>query len=144
MKKYEYLEDEATADAAFLAYGKNLENVFENSALAIIELMIDTKNVRVQEVRNVKKEAEDLKSLLYDFLEEIIYFHDAEELVFKKVEVKKVYEEDDKFFIEAVFKGEVFNPDKHEAGSNIKAVTYFGMKIEKKNDNWTAKITLDL
>ena len=40
-KQYEYLEH--TADVKFLAYGKTLEEVFENAALAMFNVMIDTE-----------------------------------------------------------------------------------------------------
>ena len=142
--KYKYLEDEATADVAFISYGKSLEEAFTNSAQAVIELMIDSKSIDVQEVKRVSKSARDLKALLYDFLEEIIYFHDAENLVFKTVEAKRVYEENNLWYLEAVFKGEQFDKKKHKVGSPIKAITYFGMQIRQEKKQWIVKVTLDL
>ena len=42
-KKYEYLEH--TADIKFLAYGETVEEVFENAALAMFNVIIDTEKV---------------------------------------------------------------------------------------------------
>ena len=45
MKKYKFLEDVAIADIAYEAYGKNLNEVFENSAHAIFDLSADVRTV---------------------------------------------------------------------------------------------------
>jgi SHS2 domain-containing protein len=139
---YEYLEDEATADLAIRAKGKSLKSVFENTALALINAIVDTETVEEQEIKIFSKKAADLKALIYDFLEEILYFHDAESLVFKTIEVQELDEKTNT--IKAVLKGEVFNPDKHEARNNIKAITYFGMKIEKLKEEYMIEVTVDL
>ena len=51
MKKYKILEDVAIADIAIEAYGKNLEELFENSALAIFEESANLKNIKEKEMR---------------------------------------------------------------------------------------------
>ena len=43
--KYKFLEDIAIADIAFEAYGKDLNELFENAALAIFELSADLDTV---------------------------------------------------------------------------------------------------
>jgi SHS2 domain-containing protein len=140
--KFEYLEDEATADLAIRAVGKDLREAFENTALALINAIVDVESVDEQEVKYVTKTAADLKSLLYDFLEEVLFFHDAEGIVFKTIKVQELDEKLNK--IKAVFKGEVFNPGKHEARNNIKAITYFGMEINKLSKGYEIKVTVDL
>ncbi len=50
-KEYEYLEH--TADIKYLAYGKNLEEVFENAALAMFNVIIDTQQVSGETPREV-------------------------------------------------------------------------------------------
>ena len=53
--KYEYLEDEATADLAIKAYGKTLKEAFENSANAVCNAIWDIKKIDEQEIKLVKK-----------------------------------------------------------------------------------------
>ena len=43
MKKFEYFE--VTADIAFKAYGKNLNEAFENAGLAIFNIISDTNYI---------------------------------------------------------------------------------------------------
>ena len=45
MEKYKFLEDIAIADIAYEAYGKDLNELFENAALAIFEFSADIKTI---------------------------------------------------------------------------------------------------
>ncbi|VVB76532.1 Protein archease [Candidatus Tiddalikarchaeum anstoanum] len=138
---YEYL-DTSTADLTIRAFGKDLKEAFTNSAMAVFNTMVDAGSVSEQEIKLVSKKAKDIKSLFYDFIEEIIYFHDAEGLVFKTVKVEDIDEKNNT--LRAVFKGENFNPKKHKPKNNIKAITYYDMKISHKNSGFEIEFTLDL
>jgi len=137
--KFRFLENEATADVAFEAYGKNLEETFENSAIALFEIMTDTNKVKPLLNKELKLKAHDLKSLLYDFLERLLLFQDTENLLFSKFNVKKIEKIKDSYFLEAELKGDKLKKS-HEKRNMVKAVTYFGMEIE---DN-RAKVTVDI
>lgn len=140
--KYRILEDEATADLAIEAYGNNLREAFENSARAICESISDTSKIDEQEIKLVNKKAKTIEMLLYEFLEEILYFHDADNLVFKKVIVKEL---DEKIpSISAIFYGENFDKKKHSAKSHIKAITYHKMVILKEKGKATIRFIVDV
>ena len=64
--------------------------------------------------------------------------------MFKTIEVERIYEEKGEWFLDAVFKGETLNTKKHDIGSPVKAITYFGMEIKQEAKKWTVKVTLDL
>ena len=51
--KYKFLEDVALADIAYEAYGKDLNELFENAALAIFELSADMKTVEAKKKYDV-------------------------------------------------------------------------------------------
>lgn len=139
--KFEYLDD-AGGDARIKSYGKDLKEAFSNSALGMCSLMADIKGVDEQEIKYISKKASDLKSLLFDFLSEILYLAGAEGLVFKTVKVEELDEKT--FTLNAVLKGEQFDPKKHKPGTEVKAVTYNKMSIEKKNKGYEIAVTLDL
>ena len=139
---YEYLDYEATADLAVRAAGKTLKEAFESAGEALINAMAETGSVEEQEIKLVDKKAEDLESLLYDFLEDIVYFHDAENIIFKSVKITDFNAKNNS--LRAVLKGEIFNASKHEAKNSVKAVTYFGMKIVKKKNCYEISFTVDL
>ena len=74
--KYRFLEDVAIADIAFEAYGKNLNELFENAALAIFELSADVETIDAVKKVEFELENKKLDNLLYDFLSEILFLKD--------------------------------------------------------------------
>ncbi len=64
-KKFEFFD--VTADIGYWAYGKTLEEAFENSALAMFNVITNVKKVDKKEIREFTIESEDKVSLLYDF-----------------------------------------------------------------------------
>ena len=140
--KFEYLKDEATADLAIKSYGKNLKEAFENSASAVCEAICDIKTIDEQEIKLVKKSSKDLKMLLYDFLEEIIFLQDSENLVFKRVKIDEFDELNPR--LSAVFYGETFDKTKHVAKTHIKAITYFDMAISMEKGKVGIKFVVDV
>jgi SHS2 domain-containing protein len=131
--KFEFFD--VTADAGYRAYGKSLENAFENAAIAMFELVTDTSVVRPIVEKQIKLEAEDKYAILYDWLSELLFLHDSEYMVFSKFEVKiscKICEGQEKYYLEAKAYGEEFDPSKHERRSEVKAVTYHMMDIKVK------------
>ena len=87
-KQYEYLEH--TADVKFLAYGKTLEEVFENAALAMFNVMIDTGKISGGLIKNVYLKSPDLESLIVDWLSEHLYIFEVDEIVFSKFHVDRI------------------------------------------------------
>jgi SHS2 domain-containing protein len=140
--KYEYLDNEATADLAIKAYGKTLKEAFENSAGAVCNAICEIKTIEEQEIKLVKKKSQNLKMLLHDFLEEILFLLDSENMVFKRVIVDELDEKE--FSISAIFYGEIFEQKKHIPKAHIKAITYFDMQIKKAKDRFVIKFVADI
>jgi SHS2 domain-containing protein len=140
MKKFEFL-DITTADAAFLAWGKDLNELFANSALAMFEVMINTSQIGKKIEKEVKVSGDDLQSLMFNWLNELLIFVDAENLAFSEFEIKIEKNENYKLF--AICRGEKINPEKHETRTVVKACTYHKLKIEK-NEIWKAQVILDI
>ncbi len=146
MKKVVFFEH--PADIEFEAYGKTLEEVFENVAKVVLGTITNVAKVDSKIRKEIEISSEDLPSLLYDFIEQILIFHDAENLVFKEVKVKKIERVNGRYFLEAELKGEEYSPEKHESGTVIKAITYHEMQIGKKRLNkeelYFAHVVLDI
>ncbi len=139
MKKFEFL-DITTADACFRAYGKNLNELFANSALAMFEIMINTKQIGLVVEKSVEAKAKDLQGLLFEWLNELLVFYGAENLAFSKFEVKI---DEKNLELKAKVWGEKINPEKHETKAEVKAATYHRMEI-KKNKEWKAQVIIDI
>ena len=68
LSKYDYFD--VTADIGFYAYGRSLEEAYENAGLAMFNVVTDIGKVKKQESREFEIVSEDLVSLLYDYLED--------------------------------------------------------------------------
>ncbi len=141
-KQYEYLEH--TADVKFLAYGKTLEEVFENSALAMFNVMIDTRKISGELVKDFFLKSPDLESLIVDWLSEHLYLFEVDEIVFSKFNVDRIRKENCEYSITSRASGEKFYPNSHPFETEIKAVTYNQLKVEKIEDGWKVQVVLDI
>ncbi|PIN91968.1 hypothetical protein COU61_01685 [Candidatus Pacearchaeota archaeon CG10_big_fil_rev_8_21_14_0_10_35_13] len=138
-KGWEYLSH--TADIKFKAWGKSLEGAFKNAALATIGAMTDDELTgRIK--KEVVVEGKDYESLLYNFLEEIIYLLDAEELITTEVKNIVIKTAKDKLTLNCTFM--VNDSGRYEYKEHIKAITYNDMEITNDKEKWTIQVVLDV
>ena len=134
--KYKFLKH--TADIKFQAFGKNVEEVFENSALALKESMCGKIKIKSDFKKNIKISGKDFESLLYKFLEEIIYLLEGEKFVISKI--KKI--EIEKLKLTAEILGD--RTSEYKFTNKVKAVTYNDMFIKCEKNKWIAQVVLDV
>jgi len=136
-KPYEYLEH--TADAKFRAYGKNLEQAFSNSALAMMNIITDTSKLGSDIKKTIEVSAESNESLLYDFLERFIFLIDTEHFLLKEIKDITI----DGFKLKAEVVGETLK-DSHEIHTAVKSMTYNDMFIKEEDGNFIIQVVVDL
>ncbi|MBI5061060.1 MAG: archease [Candidatus Aenigmarchaeota archaeon] len=140
VKKFNIL-DIATADFAFECFGSTLNELFENAALAMAEIMTDTTKVKPKHSLKFSLKADDLKALMFDFLSEILFLKDTKGMVFSKFDVK--IREGKPCMLNCELSGEKWDRNKHEIRTEVKAATYHMMQIEQKNGRWRAQVVID-
>ena len=141
---YEFLEDIATADIAFRAWGKTLEELFSAAGDATINVMIENLDVIApQEQRTFNLENDALDMLLFNFLQEFIYYKDSEQLLLRSLQIQ-IEDKNGQYQLTAVTQGEKLNPHKHQQRVDVKAVTLHRFQLEKTEDGWTAIVILDI
>ena len=143
MKKYKILEDIAIADIAIEAYGKNLDELFGNSALAIFEESADINKIDVKEKKTIKLGAKNIGDLLFDFLSEILFLKDTYSMIFKKATIK-ISKKTDGYSINAELFGEKIDAKKHELRNDIKAITLHMFSVEKTKEGYKALVVVDV
>jgi SHS2 domain-containing protein len=141
-KGYEYLEH--TADAYIAAYGENLEEAFENAALATFNVMTEVEKVKPSVEESVGVEAHDEYALLYNWLEELLVRFETTGKVYSRFKVYRIEKTPLGLRLKAKIWGESFIPEKHMQKVGIKAVTYHQMEIIKKPEAVTVKFILDI
>ena len=133
MKEAGFEFKEHTADIKVRSWGKTLEDAFAQTALSLMTIMTpDLKRISPLIQRSVEIISEDIYALLFDFLSEFLYFFDVEGLIFSDIIVNLKKTKNDEYFLKAIMKGEKFDRNKHEIGTEVKAVTYSFMNIKKK------------
>lgn len=144
-KKYEFLSH--LADAKFRAYGRSLEEVLANAALAMVSLMWEAEQIRPTRKEAIKVEASSLEQLTVKFLTEFLYLLDVKSFLLAKVESIKVEEaqnDDRKIYrLEAEVAGDNISPE-YEIYGLVKAVTYNEIKIEKTDGLWVLEVVVDM
>jgi SHS2 domain-containing protein len=134
MKKFENLEH--TADLAILAYGKDLPELFCNIAYGMFSNMAGIDTIKSEITHTIRLKAENLRDLLIDWLNELLYLHDINQEVYCQFKIINLSEKE----IEAEVSGQKTSDIKIE----IKAATYHDLKIEKKKKFWQAQVIFDI
>ncbi|MEM0173823.1 MAG: archease [Sulfolobaceae archaeon] len=139
MKRFEFFEH--TADIGIKAYGRTLDELFENCALAVFEIITDTSKVLPKVKVEIQEFGYDLENLLYKWIEDLLYYYDSRLLVFSKFKVKV---DSETLFLEAEAYGERFDPQRFEKRVVVKAMTYHEMEIKKTEEGYEAKFVVDI
>lgn len=139
--KFKFFEH--TADAKFQAYGETLEEAFSNAALAMFSIMVDTEKVEKNKEWKIKVEGKDKGSILYDFLEELLFLLDTEHMILNSVKEIKIIKDKKQYRLKAIIEGDTIS-DNHEMLGEVKAVTYNDMEIKEEENKTTVQVVVDL
>jgi len=141
---YEFLDDAPPADVGFEAWGASLDECFAAAADATLETMLSNReSLRQRETREAHVENEDLEMALVQFLEELIYHKDANQLLLGATDVR-VRQRDGSWIVDATLRGESIDLSRHELSNDVKAVTVHRLKVEKTGAGWKATVVLDV
>ena len=140
MKRYEFLSH--TADTKLVAFGKNIEEAFSNAAIGLTSLLTEVDKIKPLIKKEVKKESKKKETLLYEFLEELLFLLDAEGFILNKVEKIKIRQDKDKYKLEAVLAGDEVK--KYKTHGDIKAITYHEMLIKQEKDKVRIEVVPDI
>lgn len=139
---YKFFSDIAIADVAFEATGKTLEEMFESAALAVTNTMVkDLKSVRHRVKKKISVKDEKVDMLLFNFLQELIFYKDSKKLLFSKFTVKIKRKP---FQVSCIAEGEELDMKKHELLVDVKAVTLHKFEVEETSRGWRAQVILDI
>ena len=135
--KYKYLDH--TADAKFIAFGRDIDEVFVNSALAMFNILGKTSDVKVTKKVKLNLKAKNYERLLYNFLEELLFLLETENLFLQGVKDLKIGKD---FVLSCVAEGDDLK--NYDLEGDIKAVTQSEMEIKKANKGYQATVVLDI
>jgi len=126
---YKFLEH--ATDAFIEVTAKDLKEAFLVSANAVINITLDQDKVNEIEQKEITAHGKDLNYLLFSWLEEVTFVLITEGFAIKRIELE--IKEDEGYKINAKAYGEPLDFLKHNFKVEIKAPTFYEMKIEQKN-----------
>lgn len=141
---FRFLEEIATADVAFEAWGNSREELFSASAAALLNTMTAAPEevARHEEVAILLKH-DELELLLFSFLEELIFLKDARRLLLHADTVRIAVLEGT-YHLEATVKGERIDTVRHCLLVDVKAVTLHLLQVTYEDSVWKAVVVLDV
>jgi SHS2 domain-containing protein len=143
---YQYRGDIAHADIAFDAWGETLEELFNEAAEATMQVMVENLTaVRPLETVAISLEEENEEMLLFDFLNELIFYKDARRLLLLPERLLIAQLEDGAgYTLQATLQGEEIEVGRHRLNTDVKAVTMLRFSVARVADGWRATVVLDV
>ena len=130
---------EHPADIGFRAFGGTLEQLFANSAVAMLSIAGNPHAAEPREQYSISVESGDREALMVDWLNEVLYWYDGKGIALREFRVNL-----HGLRIDAVATGEPRHPERHRAQLIVKAVTYHQLRIEQRDGIWIAEVYLDI
>ena len=141
---YEFPEGVTRADVAFRASAPTLEGLFASAADALMQVMAENLDaIRPAVEKNIALENDSLEMLLFDFLQELVYFKDAEKLLLR-VPAVRIENINGRHVLRAAARGERLDPRRHRLNADVKAVTLHRFSLRRADAGWEALVVLDI
>ncbi|MDY7009946.1 MAG: archease [Planctomycetota bacterium] len=131
---------EHTADVGLEARAETLGEMFEAMGEGLSGVICPRSEVKRQKKLQIRAEAENVESLLVDFLSEILRLFNLEKFLVAGVSVERI----DETAVAAEVVGEPYDPSRHELAEEIKAVTYHQLKVAREGNRWVGRVILDV
>ena len=131
-----------TADIGIRIKAATQEDLFREAAEALFSLIVtdlQTVEPRQQLSLSLALRNKEYDYLLFDWLNELLYTFDAQQIALSKFDVKISLAS-----LEATALGEPIDPTRHRLEHEIKAITYHGLKVVREDEQWLAEVIVDI
>ncbi len=139
---YRYVD--SVSDVAFTARGETIEELFLECWNATLNVMVGNAGAiekKIAKKIEIKNRALDL--LLFDFLQEQIFYKDAERIFLRVYDID-IQHADRVYTLSANAKGERIDRSRHGVLVDVKAVTMHRFSVEQNCGMWRATVVLDV
>ena len=128
-----------TADVGIVARGASINQAFANAARGLFSIITDLDDIEEVIHRDIEVTAPDQESLLVEWLNELIYLFDTENIIFNRFDITHL----DSSHLKARIYGEKVDSSRHKLKTGVKAATYHMLKVEK-NNGYQARVLFDI
>ena len=136
--KFEVIDH--TADVSIAAYGSDMKEAFASAAAGMFSLMVDLDSITEATSRKIDIKADNRGDLLVAWLNELIYIHDTEGMLFGRFAVNDLSDRE----LKADCYGEKFDIGRHSMKMEVKAATYHDVRIEDRGGDCRVQVLFDI
>jgi SHS2 domain-containing protein len=139
-----YREIEHTADAGIHATGTSLSEVFASAAFGMRYILYGDIEVVNKENIIIELVESNLQDLMVRWLSELNYHLCVENFLVSTIKALKIYLKNDKHVLYAILIGDHSQNYLNYLNTEIKAVTYHQLKIEKSGGKYFTQVIFDI
>ncbi|RMF90987.1 MAG: archease [Methanobacteriota archaeon] len=137
---YEFLD--FTSDVLFRAYGRDEKELLVNAAKAMFSVICEIGSVRPVRTVEIACSGASLEELLYEWLSTLLTESEIEEMFFSEFHIDVIEERDNMLSLRGRALGEDATVEK--GATLVKGVTYYQLKVEKRDGGYAATVSLDI
>ncbi len=134
-----FREFEHTGDIGIEVEAPDRTGLFARAALALGRLMVAPDGIAPNESRTVETSAGNDDDLMHDVLSAVLNVFLADGFIWCETHAAEI-----PGGIALTLRGERFDPQRHQFLTEIKAVTYHELKVERTDAGWRARIIFDV
>jgi len=138
MTRYEQIPH--TADIAIKAYGKDLRELFTNTAFGMFDILADLSGLKKSVSIDINLEAPSREELLIAWLDELLYDFYTKGIIFCDFDIVDIADTK----LKARVHGRHVGDNKNRLKTEIKAATYHNLEIKKDKENLSVEIVFDV
>jgi SHS2 domain-containing protein len=129
-----------TADLKVAIEGERFEDLFHDGLAVTRELVAGDGAAEPRERRRLVLDAPDAAELLLGFLKELLYWFATDTFAPAELEIESLSDQE----LRGVVTGERFDPGRHEAQPEVKAVTRHQLQVSEQDGFWLAQVVFDV
>jgi SHS2 domain-containing protein len=141
---FHFLDDVATADLAFDAFGDSLQELFQAATCAVMEALVDPTTVGSTWQQTIEQTSEDPAELLFDWLSDLVYWKDAAGVVYGKADIVLTRQSDGTWKLNGQLYGAPVDGSAQALRADVKGVTKHLYRLAQEDGRWTVRVVLDV
>lgn len=134
---------DTTADIGIETKSNDISDAFINSALGTMNLITDIEKIQTKITKDIYIKSEDEYGLLYDWITELLILLDSENFIASQYDIN-IKQENNLYILQGNISGDIYDTTVYNYKTEVKAITYHEMNIQKEDNKIKIKFIVDL
>jgi len=139
---YKHTDSNTTSDIGLIVTAPDLPKLLGDAAIGLIAVIAEPTELIEKDQIEINLAADTLEDLYFSWLSEIIYLKDARNFLVCRCDLK--VDNSRPCRVTGKVFGDFIDRERHTLKVDVKAVTYYKLRVEKRDDEWEAEVVLDL